>query len=182
MHQHHWHDLHLSLHFFLIFPDFLSIFTLITILGNVHRPCTLYLNIINKYTSCLPSFSWLFAEFFIIFAFITILGSAHRPCKQYTNIVGNGLHHILYFFLILDQIYSFFFCPFIDFSAIFVLIPIFGNGHRPHQQYSNILNDSIMSIMFAHFFLIFRLYLHWLSYLEICTDHINSTLTPSITV
>ena len=39
-----------------IFPNFLTIFTLITILGNAHRPCKLYLNIINKYTWCLSIF------------------------------------------------------------------------------------------------------------------------------
>ena len=33
--------------FFLIFPDFLIIFALITILGNVHRPCKQYPNIIT---------------------------------------------------------------------------------------------------------------------------------------
>ena len=78
-------------YFFLIFPDFLSIFTLITILGNGHRPCTLYFNIINRYTSYLSFLSQLFAHFLIMFAIIpdiliiftllTILGNVHRPCK-----------------------------------------------------------------------------------------------------
>ena len=93
MHQHGWQWSTSVSSFFLIFPDFLSISTLITILENVHRPGTVYLNIINKYTSCLLSFSWLFTDFSIIFALITILGSAHRPCKQYPNI--NTTIHIL---------------------------------------------------------------------------------------
>ena len=53
----------------------------------MHRPCKLYLNIINKHTWCLSFFSWFLHDFLIIFALITILGSAHRPCKQYPNIV-----------------------------------------------------------------------------------------------
>ena len=95
MHQNCW-QWSTSVSFFLIFPDFLSIFTLIAILGNVHRWCTLYLNIINKYTSCLPSLCWLFADFFNIFALITILGSVHRPCKQYPKI--NTTIHISFWF------------------------------------------------------------------------------------
>ena len=37
----------------------------------------------------------------------------------------------------------------------------------------------MMSILFSLFFVDFWLYLHYLPYLEICTDHINNTLTTS---
>ena len=88
---------YMSILFLLSFPNFLVIFLVITILGNAHRPCKLYLNIINKYTWCLSSFSWFFPDSLIIFALITILGSAHRPCKQHPKIITT----IPIFFLIL---------------------------------------------------------------------------------
>ncbi|KIK00359.1 hypothetical protein K443DRAFT_100507 [Laccaria amethystina LaAM-08-1] len=57
-----------------------------------------------------------------------------QPCRYYSNIVNNSypnivnnsLHHVYYFF-------SFF--P--DFLAIFTLLTIFGNAHRPCKQYPN---------------------------------------------
>ena len=124
----------ISILLLLIFLHFLIIFASITILGNVHRPCTLYLNISNKYTSCLLSFSWLFADFFIIFALITILGSAHRPCKQYSNI--NTTIHI--FLLILSLFFKWkcktfhiwhFLAPFWSLDSSVILVT------WPHQQY-----------------------------------------------
>ena len=38
----------MSIHFFSFSPDFLAIFPLLTIFGNVHRPCKQYSNIINN--------------------------------------------------------------------------------------------------------------------------------------
>ena len=87
------------LYLFLIFSDFLAIFTWITILRNAHRPCKLYLNIINNFTSCLSLFSWFFPDFVAIFILITILGNAHRPCKLYLTLSATW-HHVSPFFLI----------------------------------------------------------------------------------
>ena len=77
------------LYFFRIFSDFRAIFTLITILGNAHRPCQLYLNIINNFTSCLSFFSWFFPDFLIVFTLLTILGNAHRPCLHLLSLHNN---------------------------------------------------------------------------------------------
>ena len=71
------------------FSDFLAIFTLITILGNTHSPCKLYLNIINNFTSCLSFFSWFFPDFLIVFTLLTILGNAHRPCLHLLSLHNN---------------------------------------------------------------------------------------------
>ena len=71
------------------FPDFVAIFTLITILGNAHRPCKLYFNNTNNSTSCLSFFSWFFPDFLIIFTLLTILGNAHRPCLHLLSIHNN---------------------------------------------------------------------------------------------
>ena len=81
--QHYQQLYMMSLLFFQIFPDYLTRFTLLTILGNVHRPCKLYLSILNNSTSCLSFFPEFIADFLIIFTLITILGNAHRPSKYY---------------------------------------------------------------------------------------------------
>ena len=75
-----------------------------------------------------------------------------------------------------------FFSP--DFVTIFVLITIFGNMHRQCKHYSNIVHNSLHHVysFFLFFFLIFWLYLHFLPYLEMCTDHVNSTPILSTTV
>ena len=133
MHQHHWQWSTSVSSFFPDFSHFLSIFTLITILRNVHRPCTLYVNILNKYTSCLPSFSWLFPDFFIIFALITILECVHRPSKQYPNI--NSTILIFFDFITIFQVkmqnfpYLAFFSPFWSLDSSVILVT------RLHQQY-----------------------------------------------
>ena len=64
IHQHcwQWSTSYISI-FSDFFSDFLAIFTLITILGNAHRPCKLYLNIIHNSTSYLSFFSWIFLIF-----------------------------------------------------------------------------------------------------------------------
>ena len=70
-----------------------------------------------------------------------------------------------------------FFSP--DFVTIFALITIFGNAHRPCKHYPNIVHNSLHHVysFFPLFFLIFWLYLHYLPYLEMCTDHVNNTPT-----
>ena len=73
-----------------------------------------------------------------------------QTCKHYSNIVHNGLHHVYSF--------SFFFS---DFLAIFALLTIFGNMHRPCKQYP-ILSTTIciMSLLFFSFFSWFSGYIY----------------------
>ena len=72
--------------FLLIVPEFLIQFTLLTILGNAHRPCKQYTNLVDN---GLHHISLFFSDFVAIFTIITILGNAHRPCKLYLNIINN---------------------------------------------------------------------------------------------
>ena len=120
------------------FPDVLVIFALITILGNAHKPCEQYPNIVSNCLQHAYSFLLIIPDFLIRFTLLTILGNAHRPCKQYTNIVDNGLHHI-----------SLFFPDFLsDFLGIFTLITILGNAHRPCKLYLNIINNFTSCLSF----------------------------------
>ena len=80
------------------FSDVLVIFALITVSGNVHRPCDSTPNIVSNCLQHAYSFLLIIPDFLIRFSLLTILGNAHRPCKQYTNIVDDGLHHIFLFF------------------------------------------------------------------------------------
>ena len=57
---------------------------LVTIFGNVHRPCRHYFIIVNN---SLYHGYYFFPHFLAIFTSLTILGNAHRPCKQCINIV-----------------------------------------------------------------------------------------------
>lgn len=82
--------------FFPFFPDFLAIFALITIFGNVHRPCKHYSKIVNKDAL---NFFLFFLDFLTIFALLTIFGNVHWPCKRYPYIVNNSLRHVYSFCL-----------------------------------------------------------------------------------
>ena len=80
----------MSILFFSFFSDFLAIFALLTIFGNVHRPCKQHPNIVNN---SLPH----------VCSFFPILGNAHRPCKQFSNITTPSLFFFWifsYFFFI----------------------------------------------------------------------------------
>ena len=81
----------MSILFFSFFSDFLAIFTLLTIFGNVHRPCKQYPNIVNNSLHHACSFFLSFPDFLAIFMSITILENAHRPCKQLSNITTPSL-------------------------------------------------------------------------------------------
>ncbi|KIJ97352.1 hypothetical protein K443DRAFT_105821 [Laccaria amethystina LaAM-08-1] len=104
------------------------------------------------------------------------------PRKHYSNIVNNNhvnttpkLSTTVYIRFIL----FFSFSP--DFLTIFALLTILGNVHRPCKQHPILQQQSTSCLsFFSPFFLIFWLYLHYLPYLEICTDHVNSTLTTSL--
>ena len=68
--------------------------------------------------------------------------------------------------------------------GIFASITILENVHRPCKQFPNLVNTCLhdASSFFSWFCLIFSLYLCWLPYLEMCTDHVNSTPTLLTTV
>ena len=65
----------------------------------------------------------------------------------------------------------------LHFLAIFPWVTIFGNVHRPCQWHPNIVKN-----FHIIFILILWLYSSWLPYLEMRTDHVDSTLTLSTTV
>ena len=76
----------LSVYSFSLFfpPNFVTIFVLITIFGNAHRPCKHYSNIVhNSLHHVYSFFLFFFSDFLVIFALLTIFGNVHRPCKQY---------------------------------------------------------------------------------------------------
>ncbi|KIJ97719.1 hypothetical protein K443DRAFT_79103, partial [Laccaria amethystina LaAM-08-1] len=61
-----------------------------------------------------------------------IFGNVHRPCKHYFNIVNNNHVNSTPTLSIMVYIMSILFVSiFPDFLAIFSLITIFGNVHRP---------------------------------------------------
>ena len=62
--QFHGRSYIMSILFLLIFPDFLIIFTLLTILKNAHRPCKQYTNIVDN---GLHHVSLFFSDLFLIF-------------------------------------------------------------------------------------------------------------------
>ena len=95
----------MSIVFFLICPDFLTIFTLITIFGNVHKTMSTVSHIVNN---SLFFFCLIFPDFLAIFVLITILGNAHRPCKRYPNIVNNSICHVYSVFLIFPKFLAIF--------------------------------------------------------------------------
>ena len=121
------------------FPHFLAIFTSVTILGNVHRPCNQCIKIIKSIYIMSILFFLIFPDLFVIFAWIAILGNAHRWCKQYTNIVEDGLCDDTPFFS--------------DVLGIFASITILGNMHRPCKQYLNLVNNNLHHVysFFAEF-------------------------------
>ena len=184
----------------------MAIFALITIFGNVHRPYKQYPKIVNNtvyYFSsfflifsyiCINYYIWkcaqtvntthnivknslnhdhslflFFSDFLAISTLLTIFGNVHRPCKQYPSTVNSSLHCV--FFLKNSPWFSGYVCITYHIwkcAKTMWTVPQHVNN-SPHQVYSFFL--------FFFFSLIFWLYLHWLPYLEMCTDHINSSAT-----
>ena len=64
--------------------NFFGYKVLVTIFGNMHRPCRHYFIIINN---SLYIVYYFFPHFLAIFTSLTILGNVHRPCKQCINII-----------------------------------------------------------------------------------------------
>ncbi|KIJ90974.1 hypothetical protein K443DRAFT_115791, partial [Laccaria amethystina LaAM-08-1] len=64
--------------------------------------------------------------------------NVHRPCTPYPNIVNNNHVNSTPTLSTTVYIMSIIFLPFFpDFVAIFALLSIFGNPHRPCKQYPN---------------------------------------------
>ena len=99
---------------------------LVTIFGNVHRPCKHYFIIVNN------GIYFFFPHFLAIFTSVTILGNVHRPCNQCIKIIKRVYIMSILFFLI-----------FPDLFIIFAWITILGNAHRWCIQYTNIVEDSL---------------------------------------
>ena len=146
--------------FFLIIPDFLIRFTLLTILGNAHRPCKQYTNIVDN---GLHRISLFFSDFFWFSGYI-YLNYHIRKCAQtiklYLNIINN-FRSCLSFFS------SFFFLIFSLYLAIFTLITISGNLHRPCKLYLNIINNFTSCLSF------FSWFFSWFSHCIYITYHIR---------
>ena len=123
---------------------------LVTLYGNVHRPCRHYFIIVNNSLSHVYSF---FPHFMAIFKSVVILGNAHRPYKQWINII-KGVYIMSILFLL----------SFPDFLVIFAWITTLGNAHRPCKQYPNIVDNSL------HYVYSFSPEFSWFS-CYICTNY-----------
>ena len=141
MHQHHWKWSTSISSFFPEFPEFLSIFKLITILGNVLTPCKQCTNIVDNDLPLFLHFFLMFSDFLSIFTLNTILGNCHRPCILYLNIINKYTSCLPSFSWL-----------FADFFIIFALITILGSAHRPCKQYPNINTTIHIFFWFYHYF------------------------------
>jgi len=157
---------------------FSSYNVLVTIFGNVHRPCRHYSIIVNNGVYSV------FPYFLAIFTSVTILGNVHRPCNQCIKIIKRFYIMSILFFLIFPDHFNIFawitilgnahrWCKqytnivedglcnaapfFSDVLGIFASITILGNMHRPCKQYLNLVNNSLFffSWVFLTFFLSF---------------------------
>ncbi|KIJ94778.1 hypothetical protein K443DRAFT_72344, partial [Laccaria amethystina LaAM-08-1] len=80
-----------------------------------------------------PTFSTsVYIMFLLFFSFL--------PCKHYSNIFNISYPNIINTFCIMSILFV---SIFPDFPALFVLITIFGNVHRPCKYHSNIVNNSV---------------------------------------
>ena len=95
------------------------------------------------------TFFLFYCDFSFSIASLSIFGNMHRPCKHCCNIANNSLHHV----------YSF--LPW-NYTQTMLTVP----WHC--QQQSTLCPLFLLDIS------IFWLYLHYLLYLEMCTDHVNS--------
>ena len=165
----------------------MAIFILITIFGYAHRPCWQYPNIVNNSRHHVYSFSldisW-FSDYIYINYYIW---KCAQTMPRVSHIVDNSLFFffLIFFFKfsgyvfinyhirkftetmpavshIVNNSLFFFFLIFPDFLAIFALITILGNAHRPCKHYPSIVNNSIchvysVSPIFPNFLAIFAL-------------------------
>ena len=123
-------------------PDFLAIFLLATLFGNVHRPhqLCLYMSMIVYIIS-------------IIFFCSFMIFQLHLHTLPYLEMCTDHINHTS-ILLITVHIVSIIF-P--DFEAIFAFISIFRNAYSLHQHYPKTVN-SIIDHVYS-FFLIYS-YIH----------------------
>ena len=76
----------------------LVISALISIFGNVHRPCKYYSNIVKNSLHHVYSFFFSFLFWLYLCKLPVLEMCTDRPCKQYPNNITNSEHHP-YFFL-----------------------------------------------------------------------------------
>ena len=118
---------------FFILPDFVTIFALITIFGNAHRPCKHYSNIVDNSLHHIYSFFLFFFGFFWLYLhYLPYL----EMCTDHVNSTPT-LSTTVHIMSVL------FFSFFPSFLAIFTSITILGNAHRPCKQLSNITTPSL---------------------------------------
>ena len=147
----------MSFLFFFFSPYFVTMVALITLFGNVHRPCKQY--------STLSITVYITSILYLSFCLIFWLYLHHLPylkmCTDHTNSTPM-LSTTVYIMSIL------FFFFFSDFLPTFMLISIFGNAHRLCKQLSNITTPSLF---FPDFPPIFHLKLQNFPYLAIFSVH-----------
>ena len=124
------------------FPGVLGIFTSIIILGNVHRPCKQFPNLVNTCLHHASSFSPHLAWFS---DYICVDYHIWKMCTDHVNTTPTLLTTV-YIMSIL------FLLSFSDFLVIFLLITMLGTAHRPCKQYTSIVdNDLHLSLNFSWF-------------------------------
>ena len=154
--------------FFPPFSDFLAIFLLATLFGNVHKPHQhyLYMSMIVYIISIIFFCSFMIFQLYlhklpylkmctdhinhtsalpITVHIVSIIFPHFEAIFAFITIFRNAhslhQHNPKTVNSILDHVYSFFLI-FHDFSAIFISITIFGKVHRPCKQYPNIVTHS----------------------------------------
>ena len=150
VHQ-HCQQQYLSVYCSLFFADFVTIFVVITIFENAHRPCKHYSNIVHNSLHHVYSF---FSLFFLIFWLYLHYLPYLEMCTDHVNStpILSTMVYIMSFL---------FFSFFPDFLAIFASITTLGNVHRPCKQYPNIVTNSLHHVFsFFPFFSWFSGYIY----------------------
>ena len=125
---------------------------LVTIFGNVHRPCKHYFIIVNN---GIYSF---FPHFLAIFTSVTILGNVHRPCNQCIKIIKRVYIMSILFFLIFPDLFIIFAWITI-FSYLSINYHIRKCVHHVNNAPTSLTKIYICLFIFSWFFLIFWVYL-----------------------
>ena len=125
-----------------MFPDFLTVFTLITIFVNVDRLCQQYPTLSMTVYIMSILFFWHFMIFWLYSHWLPYLEMRTDHVSTAATLPITVHIMSILFFLI-----------FPDFQAIFALITILGNVYRLCKHYPNIVNNSICQVY--SFFLIF---------------------------
>ena len=109
-------------------------------------------------------FVWLFCYIVLL----TIYRNAHRPCRHYSKTFNNSL----------DYIYSFVPCVFWFSGCVNTSYYIWKCTQTMQTLLQDFQQQSTFHLFSCSLFVfIFWLYFHELLFLEMCTDHVNGTLT-----